>query len=81
MSLTSRLSNWFSQDSSVGNSLEAQRNDAYSGSEFDIDGARQVKRPRTMETLEEAEVDVELKRPPYLHVCLSWYTTLDTACS
>ncbi len=68
MSLTSRLSNWFSQDSSIGASLEAQRNDAYSESTFDIDGARQIKRPRTMERLAEEEVDLELKRPPYLQV-------------
>ena len=69
MSLTSRLSNWFSQDSSVPHSLEAQRNDAYSESDFDIDGARQIKRPRTAELLAEEHVDIESKRPPYLHVC------------
>ena len=68
MSLTSRLSNWFSHDSSVGTSLEAQHNDVYSESTFEIDGARQIKRPRTMERLAEEEVDIELKRPPYSQV-------------
>jgi hypothetical protein len=68
MSLTSRLSNWFSQDSSVGTSLGAQHNDGYAESDFDIDGARQIKRPRTMERLAEEEVDLDLKRPPYTHV-------------
>lgn len=68
MSLTSRLSNWFTQDGSVRLSLEAQRNDGYSDSDTDIDGARQIKRLRTMEKLGEEEVDIELKRPPYIHV-------------
>lgn len=68
MSLTSRLSNWFTQDGSVRLSLEAQRNDGYPGPDADIDSARQIKRPRTMEKLGEEEADIELKRPPYIHV-------------
>ena len=68
MSLTSRLSNWFSQDSSVGTSLEVQHNDAYSEPDFEIDSARQIKRPRTMERLVEEEDNLDLKRPPYLQV-------------
>lgn len=64
MSLTSRLSSFFSQESSVS---EPQRN-GYAEADFDLDGARQNKRLRTMENLEEEEVDIELKRPPYLHV-------------
>ncbi|EXJ54092.1 hypothetical protein A1O7_09429 [Cladophialophora yegresii CBS 114405] len=71
MSLTSRLSSWFSQDSSIGTSLEAQHNDGYAASDFDIDGARQIKRPRTMERLAEEEVDLDLKRPPYIHSMLA----------
>jgi hypothetical protein len=79
MSLTSRLSNWFLQESSVGNSLETQRNDAYSDPDFDIDSARQIKRQRTMETLAAAEVDMELKRPPYIHVCTQ-FAVPNTSC-
>jgi hypothetical protein len=67
MSLTSRLSNLFSQDSSAGDPQESQRN-GYAGPDFDLDGARQIKRQRTMEKLGEEEIDHELKRPPYLHV-------------
>jgi hypothetical protein len=67
MSLNSRLTNWFSPDSSVQPSLEASRNDAYSDPDPDIDSARQIKRARTMEADTE-EVDLELRRPPYIQV-------------
>ncbi len=65
--LASRLSNLFSQDSSAGDTVKSQRN-GYAEPDFDLDGARQIKRPRTMEKLAEEEIDHELKRPPYLHV-------------
>lgn len=68
MSLTARLSNLFSQDNSSGDSSQSQRN-GYATPEFDLDGARQVKRQRTMEGLADEDIDIELKRPPYLHVC------------
>jgi len=70
MSLTSRLSNLFSQDSSAGDTVKSQRN-GYAEPDFDLDGARQIKRPRTMEKLAEEEIDHELKRPPYLHSMLA----------
>ncbi|KIW83127.1 hypothetical protein Z517_02371 [Fonsecaea pedrosoi CBS 271.37] len=71
MSLTSRLSNWFSSDSSVGNPAIGVQHNGYAEPDFDLDGARQNKRPRTMERLEEEETDLELKRPPYLHSMLA----------
>ena len=67
MSLTSRLSSLFSQDTSGGTSIETHRN-GYAEPDVDFDGPRQNKRPRTMEKLAEEEVDFELKRPPYIHV-------------
>ncbi|KIX04080.1 uncharacterized protein Z518_07633 [Rhinocladiella mackenziei CBS 650.93] len=70
MSLTSRLSNLLPQDTSVQESVESQRN-GYAEFDSDIDGARQIKRPRTMEKLVEEEVNFELKRPPYLHSMLA----------
>ena len=67
MSLTSRLFGLFSQDTSGGTSIETHRN-GYAGPDLGFDGPRQNKRPRTMEKLAEGEVDLELKRPPYIHV-------------
>lgn len=75
MSLTSRLSNLFSSNNSVGDSHETQRN-GYSEPDLDFDGARQSKRLRTMENMPEEEVDFELTRPPYIHVC-AWINTQD----
>lgn len=67
MSLSSRLSSLFFQDTSNENN---QRNGYQTQPDLDIDldGARQNKRPRTMEKLAEEEIDIELKRPPYYQV-------------
>jgi hypothetical protein len=68
MSLTSRLVNLFTSESSshlatIGASKhDADRED---GTEFAI--PRTLKRMRTMEKTE-ADEDFEMKRPPYLHV-------------
>lgn len=69
MSLTSRLAGFFSQDSSRRASSEAERNgDPEPG--LEPESALRNKRLRTMEILAEEETDIELKRPPYIHVCL-----------
>lgn len=66
MSLSSRLSSLFFQDTSNENS---QRNGyAQPDLDLELDGARQNKRPRTMEKLAEEDIDVELERPPYYQV-------------
>ncbi|KIV83360.1 hypothetical protein PV11_05392 [Exophiala sideris] len=70
MSLTGRLSNLFSQDSSSGDSNQSRRN-GYAKPEYDIDGARQIKRQKTMEEPAVEDIDLELKRPPYLHSMLA----------
>ena len=69
MSLTSRLTGLFTPDSSIAST---QRN-GYADPDLD-DGARQNKRPRTMEILADEEIDIELKRPPYYQVGITCTT-------
>jgi hypothetical protein len=73
MSLTSRLSNLFASERSsrlVHSSPEADgsEHDAHREHGTDFSASRKIDRMRTMEKAEVDE-DLELKRPPYLHVC------------
>jgi hypothetical protein len=73
MSLTSRLSNLFASEPTshlVPAPQDAGRSERDEERKHGADAAmvRKVKRLRTMAAAE-ADEDLELKRPPYIHVC------------
>lgn len=66
MSLTSRISSFFSQSPATENTLQGQHHD-FNTPDLQIDRSRQNKNLHTMAASAE-EDDLELKRPPYIHV-------------
>jgi len=72
MSLTSRLSSFFSQGNSSATSIDTAGH-GFAEPTLDIvdGGTGPRRRPRTMEPMAEEDIDFELKRPPYLHVCVT----------
>lgn len=66
MSLNSRLTHFISQDSSTQPTIPPQHENAESP--LKIDSSRQNSIVEDMEKFSEEEVNLDLKRPPYVHV-------------
>lgn len=69
MSLTSRLSSSFSQESPPNAAIQSAQL-GFTETEYEVNGTRQMtmKGPMKAKTLE--DLDDELKRPPYEHVSI-----------
>ena len=69
MSLTSRISSIFFQGPSSDASIQSSQH-GFAESVHEVNSTRQMTMATTGEIALEGELDDELKRPPYLHVCL-----------